>query len=465
MLLKVHYFLSHIKGPKAVIKNLNRNEITFPKTDSMFYIGTAGAKKFGRGDTITDLHCSEVAYWPDPVGLMTGLMQAVPRSGEVALESTGNGVGNYYHRAVMRAYSGHSRYRLHFFNWQDFKSHINSPEEGELTLEYNVPLTQLQEDEVLSNLDETTNEEELVHKYGLTAGQIVYRREKLEELDYDVTRFRQEYPLTLDECFQASGSSIFGEINYIQTPDWEKYDRFLHLLKGHPQHGRMYIMGGDVSAGVGQDKSIIEIFDLQTLEQVGEWADDRIEPDVFGHKLNMLGRWFNDAFITVECNNHGIVTLQALRDGKSDENIEPYPSHMLYREVKKLKRGANQVEKLFNLGFRTTMKSKPFVIGKLRRYLNDDMVIHSEVLQGELNSYVENSTGGLEAEEGCFDDRVMACAMMLVGVEKSQLLMLPSTPAPYVPRLEDDPFCLEAIMSELNAKNNPFPIRGQTLIN
>jgi hypothetical protein len=81
MLARVHYYLENLRGPKAVIKNSSKNELTFPKTNSMFYIGTAGSRKFGRGDMITDLHCSEVAYWEDPKSLITGLFQAVPRNG------------------------------------------------------------------------------------------------------------------------------------------------------------------------------------------------------------------------------------------------------------------------------------------------------------------------------------------------------------------------------------------------
>ena len=81
MLGKVHYMLDNIKGPAPTTKLANRNELSFPKTNSYFYIGTAGARKFGRGDTITHLHCSEIAFWQDPKSLVSGLYQAVPRTG------------------------------------------------------------------------------------------------------------------------------------------------------------------------------------------------------------------------------------------------------------------------------------------------------------------------------------------------------------------------------------------------
>ena len=65
LLSRCHYFLENIRGPAPVIGRSGINIITFPKTDSMIYIGTAGSKKFGRGDTITHCHCSEYAFWSE----------------------------------------------------------------------------------------------------------------------------------------------------------------------------------------------------------------------------------------------------------------------------------------------------------------------------------------------------------------------------------------------------------------
>ena len=120
LLSRCHYFLGNLRGPAPVIGRSGMNVITFPKMDSMLYIGTAGSKKFGRGDTVTHCHCSEYAYWPNPKDLLAGLLQAVPMSGEIAIESTGNGVGNDYHRRVMRAYDGVSEWKCHFFGLQTY---------------------------------------------------------------------------------------------------------------------------------------------------------------------------------------------------------------------------------------------------------------------------------------------------------------------------------------------------------
>ena len=216
MLAKVHYFLKNIKGPSAITKNMSKNEITFPKTNSAFYIGTAGSRQFGRGDTITHLHCSEVAFWPDPKKLTAGLFQAVPLSGEIAMESTGNGVGNFYHRTCMRASTGHSRYRMHFLPWHTFN-------------EYTLEVTEEIEKAIMDNLNPEWEEVKLVNDYGLSAGRIAWRRMKLEELDFDLRLFKQEYPMTLDECFQSTGGSIFQTVRFLDMGhNWRQTETNLH---------------------------------------------------------------------------------------------------------------------------------------------------------------------------------------------------------------------------------------------
>ena len=439
MLAKVHYFLENMR-PQPVVGNASKGELTFPKMNSMFYIGTAGSRAFGRGDTITHLHCSEVAFWPDAKTLMTGLLNAVPEADgtEIFIESTGNGQGDYYHKLVENTRSGKSHYRLHFFNWQDFP-------------EYNLPTTEAESFEIMSNLDEQLGEVSLVRDWGLQPGQIKFRRHKLAELEFDVNKFSQEYPMTIDECFQSSGKGIFKKVRFVESPDWVQAELRLWKLKDHPKPGHFYIIGADVGAGIGQDRSPAEIFDLSTLEQVGEYVTDSEAPDDFGHTLARLGEMFNMAFITVEANNYGITTLDHL------ESV--YPEELIYTETRSSKIGANEPTLLLSLGFRTTHVTKPFLIGKLRTALATDMVIHSPELKSELSTFVEKNAGGLEAENGCFDDRVIAAACAVVSVSRATTALLPFEPQP----IEiEDPFSIEAAVKELRSRStNGYPIKSQ----
>lgn len=438
---RCHYFVNNMRGPNPEVGRSGINVMTFPKTNSQIYIGTAGSRKFGRGDTITHLLCSEYAYWPHPKELLNGLLDAVPQSGEVAVESTGNGVGNDYHRRAIRAAQGLSQWKCHFFSWLD------APE-------YSYDLSDEEAEYVLQNLNEEWEEPKLVQVWGLTAGQILWRRTKLEEKDYDLQAFKQEFPLTLDECFQASGNSIFHRVNYQPTSMWRKQDAHLYVLDPHPMKGCTYVVGIDPAGGTGGDNSAIEIFCLDTVEQVAEYAYNRIEPDVLGQKAYDLATLFNGAFIVVESNNHGPVTLQALRD-------LDYPEYLLYSMDNVASGGGGYEDKtLMQLGFRTSVRTRPIMIGKLRTAVAHDWVIHSEMLSDEMSTFIEHENGKMAAQDGCHDDRVMASACAMMGVERAALYGEFGSRPRGVGKT-NDPFVVDNIVKEMRSRKGGYPIKPQ----
>jgi len=441
MLGKVHYMVDNMKGAKPVTGSSSRNEISFPKTGGHIYIGTAGSRKFGRGDTITSLHCSEVGYWEDPAELLAGLFQAVPpTTGEISLESTGNGKGNWYHRACMRAYKGESQYRLHFLDWQSFP-------------EYDLPLTPQQATKILENLNADLEEDKLVRDFNLTAGQIHFRRLKLEELDYDMAKFKQEYPMTLDECFQSTGHGIFIKYNYKPTKDWVRIDSHMWGLKDVCMNptGR-YIMGVDVSAGVGKDDSVIDIYDIMTMEQVAQWVSDRIDPVTLADHVVRLGKFFRTAFIVPETNNHGIVTVKGIKD--------KYPNSHIYRS--KL-----DSENITKIGYHTNAKTKPILVNEFRSSVVSDITIHSPYTVDQMTTFIETETGQLEAQEGCKDDAVIAAALANIGRVRGILALGGPVPISIAQqfRTETDPFSLDGAIENIQKNHDAtmynFPIREQ----
>ena len=60
---------------KPLRKYSNSSLATYPEFDSTSIIATAGSKEAGRGDTYTDFHGSEVAFWPDAEKIIAGAMQ------------------------------------------------------------------------------------------------------------------------------------------------------------------------------------------------------------------------------------------------------------------------------------------------------------------------------------------------------------------------------------------------------
>lgn len=434
MLKKVTYYIEHIRSPAPVIKNMSANEVTFPKMDSMFYIGTAGSRKFGRGDTITNLHCSEYAYWPNPQELMKGLLQAVPKTGEIAIESTGNGLNDYYRRCK-RAASGQSAWKLHFFPWHTFE-------------EYTLDLSDAETELFMSSLQEDL--EEVALSARLTPGQLAWRRMKLEELDYDLGAFKQEYPMTLDECFQMSSTSVFHRVLYQPTDRWQSdpYDHHGWVLEGHPSPEAHYVVGADVSGGVGQDSSVVEVICLETLEQVAEYSNDKIDPEAFASVVMEYGRRFNSAYLVPEANNHGILTVAVID--------KMYPHNLIHRNM--MKATGVEDKRLHGIGWRTSNRNKPLMIGRLRALLASELTIHSPILRTELSTFIEHENGKLAAADGCHDDTVIALACAAAGINQASLRV----PTRRMVDRRRDPFAIDSLIDELSLHRGEYPIRNQT---
>ena len=447
LLSRVKLFIEKFKGPTPRTGQLSQNAISFPDTGSTFYIGTAGSSTpFGRGDTLNRLHCSEYAYWENSEGLLAGLMDAVPlNSGEIFLESTGRGIGTPYHERCMDAAECRSNWGLLFLPWHNFD-------------EYQIALHPTEEQAIMDNLNPDWGEPELVGM--LTPGQFAWRRAKLAEKRFDVRHFEQEYPMFLEQCFQASKGSLFHNITFIPTNDWQDVGNNLHVLEPHPQQGLIYSIGADPASGSGggSDPAAVQVICVQTGEQVAELASNKIPPDLLGKRLADLGRMFNNAFITVESNNHGPVTLDYLR--------KDYPFALIY-DSNGNAGGARELDEpeLMELGFRTTSRSKPIMIGRLRTELAGDMVIHSSKLKGELATFIEHDTGKLAADKGCHDDRVMALACANMGIERAALMAASGFSTIDLSQDKNgtykDPFMLDSILQSVADGKKRGPIAAQ----
>jgi hypothetical protein len=398
LLTRVNYMIKHMKGALPELKNQNQNFLTFPKMDSSIYIGTAGSGDFGVGDTITDLLCSEVSRWVHPGPLLSGLFQAVPKSGNIVIESTGRGTGNWFHRTTMRSVAS-GGYKVHFFSW------TNRPE-------YKMPAPA----DFMSTLDEALEEPECA-QLGLTPEQLFWRRQKIIELDGDLQQFKEQYPLVLAECFQSTGNSFFTKLPYVPMPSWKRRDAWTMILGDHPKIGHTYAAGADPAGGVGGDSAVLEIYDIETGEQVCEYANNRIEADLFALKCADMCHLFNGAMLNFERNNHGILF--------ASEIIKHYPISRIYSAPSPKRSARNvaarsEIRKLADYGTYTSEVSKNLMLGRLKRAFREgEIVIYSSKLHLECTTFVESDSGSLGAEAGCHDDCVMASAFAVAMFAKA----------------------------------------------
>ncbi|MFA7218269.1 MAG: hypothetical protein WC057_06720 [Dehalococcoidales bacterium] len=163
----------------------NAKELTFDKLDCGYKVGTAKTKGTGRSSTIQFFHGSEVAFWSNADTHAAGIFQAIPdeKDTEVILESTANGMGNFFHQAWQDASAGRSEFIDVFIPWYWQAEYRKAVPEGF----------------VLS-----PEEGEYMDAYGLDLEQMAWRRAKIVELK-DPLLFKQEYPATPAEAFQVTG--------------------------------------------------------------------------------------------------------------------------------------------------------------------------------------------------------------------------------------------------------------------
>jgi hypothetical protein len=381
---------------KPHTKYSSRKELMFDILDSAYSVATAGGEAIGRGTTITHAHLSELAFWP-PVAArdnLNAILQAIPNAPgtSVFIESTANGVTGPFYEMWRGAVEGTNGYIPVFLPWN-------------IQNEYREPVPE--------TFKRTPEEEELADKHGLDDEQLMFRRRKIAAVGRDL--FMQEYPLTAEEAFITSGRPIFN-LDQLQemlekAPDplqrlaleedkWVDNPRGEHIVYRMHDPGETYYIGADISMGVrGGDWSVAQVLDSQK-RQVATFRA-HLHPDYFATVLYHLGMYYNTAKIVPEANNHGILTCTRLAKDMA------YPNVYFTTEVDKLTE-----RETVKIGFHTNVKTKPLVIDQLRAALRErEMELNDKITIRELMTYVATETGGMEAEQGCFDDCVVSLAL------------------------------------------------------
>ena len=384
--------IDNMEEPPTLQKS-NAKEILFEHNKSGYRLYTAGAKEAGRGTTPTIAHLSEVAIWQFDEQILAGLFQGISQENEteVILESTANGASGEFFRLFQGAINGDNEYVPIFLPWYITPEYRREAPEG---------------------FELTEEEEDLVENYSLDNDQLYWRRLKIAESGEK--KFIQEYPASAEEAFLVTGNSVFDQeivqMYEVKAPDYTRafdYESsyFEDNKSGHlemwkaPKFEDRFIIGADVSLGVGQDYSTAVILNKER-EVCALFRDNYIDPSVFGDILFYLGRYFNNALLAVESNSLGIATLNRLKQMN-------YVN--LYYQTKAATLLNDEGSKP---GFRTTISTKPMIIGNLKRAIEEhDIEIHSDIIVSELRTYVSAENGSTNALAGNYDDTVMALAI------------------------------------------------------
>jgi hypothetical protein len=389
----VHRFLG---GLPAALRNgalrtarSSARQIVFPALDSEYRVETAGDRNAGRGATIQNLHCSEVARWPgDARETLAGLRAALPATGELVLESTPNGADGCFfeewQRAVWTPAGGRrederadgDRLVGHFFPWW-------------WEAEYAA--------QAVAEAEWTEEERGLAARHGLSGAQIGFRR-RMEAGFRGLAR--QEYAEDADACFLSSGACVFdlasvdARLRHLAEPPVTRDGGEL-LVWNPPTAGREYLVAVDPAGGGSEgDYSAAQVVELATGLQCAELRA-KLGTLELARRAADLAREYGTATLVVERNNHGAGVLAYLKA------VCRYPR--IY-------------EQDGQEGWLTSSLSRPAMIGLLASALVERPgIFQSRRLLKECRTFVRLRNGKTGAQSGAHDDCAMAMAIGLAA--------------------------------------------------
>lgn len=407
-------------GMRPQQKYSNAKEIVFDGENGLkSSIRVMVASDATRGSTYKFAHLSEVAFWEHPEEALLALNQAVPMTDDslIVMESTANGF-NYFYNLWQDAVNGRNDYTPIFFPWYVDPDYTR-PYDGFSLSPY---------------------EKDIKEKYDLTLDQLQWRRWCIaNNCGNDEVKFRQEYPISPEEAFITSGTSIFNtelileHMKNLPEPIRRGYFNYdydgLHITNirwvNDPngyiriyREARGTVIGGD-TAGEGSDFFVAQVIDSSGY--LCATLHHQFDEDLYVKQVYCLGIYYQ-SLVAIEANFSTFPNRELAR--------LRYPT--LYVRETYDTMHPNAVEKY---GFVTTRLTRPMIINQLVEIAREhiEKINDRETLQ-EMLSFVRNKTGRAEASEGTHDDLVMGLAIAYEALNQ-----LPTRkPKPVVERRDED---------------------------
>ena len=173
---------------------------------------------------------------------------------------------------------------------------------------------------------------------------------------------------------------------------------------------KSYVIGLDPSMGTGGDFAAIQVIELPTYEQVGEWQHNltaipgqvRVLKDICTYIASQT-KSDSNIYWSVENNGIGEAALIVINDF-GEEN---FPGLFISEPIRK-----GHVRK-FRKGFNTTHSSKTTACARLKTMIeNDKFIVRSKPLLTELKNFIASGSS-FQAKPGKTDDLISAILLTL----------------------------------------------------
>lgn len=294
----------------------NSKELIFDRLDGGYKLATAGTKDVGRSNTAQLIHASEAAFYDNAAMHMAGIGNTVADlpGTEIILESTSNGVGNYFHQVWQTACEGKGLYIPIFVPWF-WLPHLRTKPRRDIKLE--------PEDEVI------------MRSYGLDLEQMQWYIDKRNSYGEGFHWLvKQEFPLCAEESFQSPTTNPLISPHHVQAA----------VSGGYYDEAGALIIGCDpASDGAGPVDRTCIVFrrgrvvfrceyheKLNSMQIAGKLADynREFQPDAIFVDKGGLGTGIVDRLNELNIPVNGVMFGEAASDPKLYENKK---AEMWYR--------------------------------------------------------------------------------------------------------------------------------------
>ena len=341
----------------------------------------------------------------------------------IAMESTANGVGNFFHSEWLRAREGTSAYRPVFVPWHEIEM-------------YRMPCRNPRR--LLESMDDY---ERRLWEKGLTLEMIAWYRFKRREFSTHEA-MKAEYPTDDVEAFTNSARSVFdpeaverlredcreplatGEVTGSEakgpgalrdvhfTPDATGRLKIWEMPQSGGERPADYVAAVDVGGrSASADWSVIAVMRMRAFERpevVAQWRG-HCDHDLLGWKAAAIARFYNGALLVIESNS-----LETATEGPSQYILEEL--NAVYRRlyVRRSRDAATRDRNETRVGFHTNRATKSVIITGLICMVRDGgYVERSATACNEMATYRQQPSGVYEATPPAHDDVLMTRAIAL----------------------------------------------------
>jgi hypothetical protein len=352
----------------------NVNELYFPNNNSKIQVSLDS-----RSGTPSKLHITELAFRTDAREMMAGTLPSMPKQSDIVIETTANGVGNYFYEM---------RYKYYGRDDGEFKTIFIGrwfADEYRVTLQ---PKEVIKLPAELAHLDALDLDDEQKKRY-------------LQQYDILGRDVFQEYPSTPEEAFLTTGDTVFSLqlVKNLSILPYKEDEKIAKLrIYAPPKDNCLY--GIDTAEwGKDGDNSCIKVRD-QDLNLLACYYGT-IPPDMLCEVIDRLIELGYKGIIGIERNNTGLTTITKAKD---------YSWYsMLYAE-RTIDKISNQPTRKY--GRQTNTKTRPLMINEYEEAIRRWFITQvDERLRTEMYSFIYNEKHKPEAQEGTHDDAIMADAI------------------------------------------------------